>query len=69
MSDHNARYIEAMTKLYGSDKPSTCQRPGCSTVTLAAYCEKHRQPSSDQINRSGEPMTKQSGNMIKSGVK
>lgn len=41
MNDSNARYIEAMAKLYGSDKPHTCQHPGCRTVTLGQFCLEH----------------------------
>jgi hypothetical protein len=50
MTDSNAKYIEAMRRLYGADKPHTCQRPGCRTVILKSktHCLKHSPPRKDQ---------------------
>jgi hypothetical protein len=35
--------IDLYRKLHGSDDKGVCKRTGCRTITLADYCQKHKQ--------------------------
>ena len=50
-SDDSARYVEALARLYGSDKMHVCKHPACQTITLKDYCIKH-DSARKQINES-----------------
>ena len=40
MNDHT-RHMAAMKKLHGQTGQHVCQRPGCRTMVMGAYCMKH----------------------------
>ena len=53
------KQIEVYRKLHGQTGKHVCQRPGCTTMVMGAYCMKHLEAAIakqwDEIIETGEP--------------